>query len=345
MIERSETSGSVLTPPEASPLPGPGIKTPVIEFKEAVLFPVPLKLEYKVVTSHFGETAKRIRDAVIQKRKREKEQTKLFRDQDLWHETIRGKLEGLNESNQFWNFTRCGKEQIIRTCKECKDQSQFSYACSLKWCPRCNWKITKRRQEILAKWIARIEQPKHLVTTQRNSTVLTGKLLRSLSKNLSRLRRSEVFENVSGGCVSIEITNENRGWHLHAHWLVDSRWVDAKELARTWGKLVGQDYAIVKVLDLRDRKEYQREVSKYVCKGSEMARWDGNEINEFIRAVRGRRFFFQFGSLFKQAAEIRREIAREKPNAECECGCNKFIFRTEADQIWYEASRKNRHRN
>ena len=268
-------------------------------------------------------------------RQRDRQQLRLLNEADGWHEQIQTKLSGLCELKQFTNFARCGKELTYRTCKGCGDVRTFHYHCMLKWCPRCSWRIVRIRQIIISRWAELLEQPKHLVTTQRNTSTLTHRQLRNHTRNLSKLRRTKVFEHVTGGCVSVEVTNESKGWHLHAHWLVNARWVDAKELAVTWGTLVGQDYAIVKVLDLRERKGYAREVSKYVCKGSAMAKWPPDEINEFVHAIRGQRFFFTFGDLFRKGGAIRAAIHAEKEPSLCECGCGKFIIRSELDQkIW-----------
>lgn len=263
-------------------------------------------------------------------------QGQLLNERQLWKQTIEDKINGLTQTVSFKNFWRCGREPMIKTCLECKGQEMFNYHCSLKWCPLCNWKITKQRQEVIGRWAREVNQPKHLILTQRNSASLTGSMLKSHTKNLSRLRRSEIFGSVNGGCVSTEITNESKGWHLHSHWLIDSRWVDAQELSRTWGRLVGQEFAIVKVIDLRgEGQRYVQEVSKYVCKGSEMARWPATEILQFINAIRGRRMFFVFGELFRKGAAIRREIAQAKSHSgsQCECGCNRFIVRGEEQQV------------
>jgi hypothetical protein len=129
--------------------------------------------------------------------------------------------------------------------------------------------------------------------------------------------------------VSIEITNESHGWHLHSHWLIDCRWLDMPEISREWGRLCGQEFAIVKILDCRDT-EYLQEVTKYVVEGSELAKWPAEQVAEFVSAIRGRRFFFAFGTLFKLGKEIRAELAAEKPERKpCECGCGDFLFETE----------------
>ena len=260
---------------------------------------------------------------------RENQQQKLLPDEKLFHDSIRDKLHGLFETNQFANFSRCGEESIYRTCKCCGAVEEYSYRCSLKWCPLCQWRIAERRRKMILEWAKHITQPKHLVTTQKNFPILTAKKIREFQLNMVKLRRTLVFEKVQGGCVSIEITNEGRGWHLHAHWLVDARWVDAQALAITWGNLVGQDFAVVKVKDVRER-EYAQEICKYLAKGSEIASWNPAQILEFVSAIRGRRFFFAFGSLFKAGKQVRADLAKQKkPMSDCECGSHDFLFESE----------------
>jgi hypothetical protein len=159
---------------------------------------------------------------------------------------------------------------------------------------------------------------------------------------LQAIRRTRLFEPVKGGCASIEITNEENGWHLHSHWLLDCRFLDIGEVAKQWGDYVGQEFAIVKIKDVRG-SDYVHEVSKYVVEGNAMAEWPAQQILEFVTAIKGTRFFFQFGSLLAQAPAIRRELAAEKPEAEpCECGGTEWTFETEAMSILREIRQQKR---
>jgi Replication protein len=270
---------------------------------------------------------------------RERAQRTLWREDDDHKETIRSKLDGLLETNQFFNFARCGREQVFRTCRGCRAVEVFDYRCSLKWCPRCQWFLTERRKKILGLWASRISQPKHLVLTQKNFPTLTRKKIREHTRALSKMRRAKCFNSVKGGCVSVEITHEGRGWHVHSHWLLDVRWLDMPAVSQSWGHLVGQEYAICKVMDVRERS-YLQEVTKYVCEGSAMSRWAPELILEFVTAIRGRRFFFPFGSLFKLGRSIREEIAAGAPGARaCGCGCCDFIIETETSAVLAEVRR------
>lgn len=270
-----------------------------------------------------------VRARVIARRERDRQQVCLLEDNDLFAQTIYKKLEGLCSSNQFWNFGRCGQEQVYRTCRDCGELEKFTYQCNLKWCPRCQWRVVEKRKALLKLWTAKLDQPKHLVLTQKNFPILTRKKLREHMGMLSALRRRKIFGGVDGGCVSTEITNEGRGWHLHSHWLLNVRFIPIERLAVVWGEMVGQSFAVVRIMDVRDAS-YIQEVCKYVCDGSEMAKWPAEQINEFVTAVRGTRFFASFGKLRKLAPLIRQELAAMKPAPKvCDCGCEDFRYESE----------------
>lgn len=134
------------------------------------------------------------------------------------------------------------------------------------------------------------------------------------------------FAQWKSGTWSLEVTNESRGWHLHAHLLVESDWIDSGLLSAAWAKQVKQDFAIVKVKDCR-AQEYLKEVTKYVVKSSDIARWNGEDIAQLIVAFKGIRSFGVFGELCGQRKQWRLAVkqARSERNR-CECGCNHFHF-------------------
>ena len=284
-----------------------------------------------------------LKQLIIERRqakvRRENQQGKLISDADIFHETIAAKIFPLNTSRQVNNFVLCGEQEIFRTCRDCGRVEKYFSRCNIKWCPRCQWRVTQKRQQLIQSWAKRIKQPKHLVTTQSNFPILTRRTIREHVRNLARFRRRKVFQSVRGGCVSTEITNEGKGWHLHAHWLLDADWLNMPEISRVWGKIVGQNFAIVKVKDVR-ATDYVAEIVKYLAKGSEIASWAPEQINEFITAIRGCRFFGSFGALRELAPAIRAELLASKPPPPiCECGCSQFQFGTEESEILHAASR------
>lgn len=225
-------------------------------------------------------------------------QPHLFDREKLARDTLFLKLMPFSESVPHWdNFKRCGQNTTaVMWCGDCGKSHVLPYRCSLRWCPVCMPVLAHRRQKLIRLWTNTIKQPKHIVVTARNSSVISRERIRSFSKSLIRLRRSKLFSKVTGGCSSLEMTNEQRGWHLHAHILADVRFIDSGALSVKWGKLVGQDFAIVKVQDAR-QKDYTSEVCKYVVKGNALASWSGEEALAFVKAFDGIRNFTRFGTL------------------------------------------------
>lgn len=268
----------------------------------------------------------------------------LFNDSETFKASIEAKLTGYARGTQWLNFLKCGHEEIYRTCKSCHNVEQFYYNCNLKWCPRCNWRITKARIQKIKAWTLFTSQCKHVVLTQRNSAFITRKRIRAFQAALVRLRRTKLMKQLKGGVCSVEITNEKKGWHLHAHLLLDIRWIDKQALSEEWGRQVGQDYAIVHVSDARN-EDYTKQVSKYVCKGSDLAKWPAHQIWEFICAIKDIRFFTSFGSVGKHKQEIKAIVKQMQPKpVACPCGCHNFTFETEEQSCINDYRRSQRRR-
>jgi hypothetical protein len=271
----------------------------------------------------------RARAAVL----RQRAQLELLESAEIFKSTVQAKLNGTASGPQWENFLRCGNEEIWCTCAHCHRSEKFFYNCNLRWCPLCAHRLSMRRSQVVKLWSSRITQPKHLVLTMRNFPILTRKHVKKFSTALTALRRHKTWKAVRGGCASVEVTNEGQGWHLHAHILLDTDFLDIRTTSIQWGKLIGQDFGIVRIRDCRNR-EYVQEVCKYAVKGSDLAGWPGEQTWEYICACKGRRLFFPFGTLRKQLAEIKKELRAAKGEGRvCECGSTKFLYQSEADVI------------
>jgi hypothetical protein len=173
------------------------------------------------------------------------------------------------------------------------------------------------------------------VLTVRNTWQLTDYYVAALKKALRNLRRSKVARGWRGGCWTLEVTNEGKGWHLHFHLLIDADYIDSQQLAKAWARQVMQDFSIVKVKDVR-QADYLREVCKYVVKGSEIAKWSSLDVSQFVSAFKNQRTFGIFGSLYAQNAEWKK-TCEELTQKACTCAvCNsqEFQYLEESEFIW-----------
>jgi hypothetical protein len=310
----THTSGGFLLPEVISdPFPSPPEASPL--------------LEIDVVTRHADQSAlhDKIRRRKIEKTAREKLQKALFHSNNLDKLEISSKLQSIGWKGRGWKgFRDCGDDAGVMMCIGCGSYKHITKRCSLKWCPHCNWRIADARKRELERMLVGNFGLKHLVLTQRNFETPLKPAIRESRAALLKLRRQVIGKKIFGGCASMEITNEGRGWHLHWHLLVTSTWVDMEKVSVAWGKLVGQDYAIVKIKAVTD-KSYVQEVCKYAAKGSDIAKWDAETIVEFIEAITGTRLFTTFGMFTGLRKGTKLAIHRESKTV-CACGCLEKVF-------------------
>lgn len=220
----------------------------------------------------------------------------------------------------------CHQDESQFSCEDCGKTKTFTNRCEIRWCPLCGPRLARERAEELTAWSRTLKQPKHVVLTARNSDTLTRSRVRRFQAAIAKLRRAKKADAWTCGTWSLEVTNESRGWHLHAHLLIETRWIDSGWLSATWARLINQDFAIVKVKDCR-AADYLREVTKYVVKSNQLAAWHGEDIAQLIVAFKGIRSFGVFGTLCGQRKQWRLAVAQARAERnKCECGCRKFHF-------------------
>lgn len=231
-------------------------------------------------------------------------------------------------------LAECHTVETCRVCNGCKRVSVYFNRCERHYCPECAPRLARERRESVEWWAKEIGEPKHVVLTVRNSDDFTKAHVQWFKQCWSKLRRRRFARGWRGGFYRLEVTKEKRGWHLHLHALIDAGWIDARALAVEWAKIVGQDFAIVKVKDVHDRS-YLAEVTKYTVKGSQLATWTGEEIAEFIDAFDGVRTFGVFGSLYGKRTEFREWIETlQAGKVACSCGCNDFRILSPNELAW-----------
>lgn len=265
------------------------------------------------------------------------EQLELLSKAVIHKDSIVSKLLRIGAYDLAEPLDKCHTQESFAQCQGCLKVRHFWNRCENFYCPVCQPALAQERTESIKWWTKQITQPKHIVLTVRNVSKVTWTYVKWLKECLSKLRRRKFCRNWRGGLWSLETTNEDRGWHCHFHLLVDVAYVDKRELSILWGKIVGQDYAIVDVKDARQR-DYLGEVTKYTVKGSQLAKWEPEDIAAFIYAFSGQRTFGVFGSLYGKRSEWAKELkALADGKRKCECGCNQWRVYGEAEWACREA--------
>lgn len=231
------------------------------------------------------------------------------------------KLREAGRTAEARNLELCHTEYTVAVCTACGTANKFPNRCDLFYCAECQPRLSADRKKAVEWWTREIHQPKHVVLTVKNVVHLDKAHVQEFRSWLTKLRRSAFASNWLGGFYTLEVTNEGNGWHLHAHLLVDAKWIDAIELSAKWAKITGNFGRIVKVKDARG-KDYLAEVTKYVVKGVQLAAWTKEDICTFVDAFEGVRTFGVFGSLYGKRTKFRewwKVVRGSKPL--CACGC------------------------
>lgn len=256
------------------------------------------------------------------------ERTGVTRQTDFWKEcrlqtaSLQAKIrEERPWPRELSSFMKCRLEDEAHTfvCQKCGSPHTFDFRCEKRFCPSCAVNISTERRQVLEACCHLLKAPKHLVLTARNDQELT-RMLRVVLSGVRKFLRRKLCSAVRGGWCSFEVTNESRGWHVHAHLLLDVPFIPADRIATVWAECVGQDFAIVKIRDARE-KSYLAEVTKYTVKPSSLLQWPFSDVVQFVKAIRGRRMFLALGHVAEASRNFRanRKLAG-KLRWECHCG-------------------------
>lgn len=266
------------------------------------------------------------------------DQRRLWLDLEAVKSTLAAKLTTSKTPFFAESLERCHTYQTIAVCSGCRKVQRYWNRCEKWYCPCCAGRLSRERRKSIEWWVERIKQPKHVILTVRNSQAITPQYVQWFKDCWAKLRRSKLACAWKGGFYSIECTNEARGWHLHLHALVDCRFIPVEDLSRRWAKIVGQDFAIVRVKDCR-AADYLHEVCKYVCDPQAMVTWHPDQISAFLTAMEGQRTFGCFGTLYKARAEHTKFLDEVREHKfECDCGCTEFTFYTEQEWEWAQTT-------
>lgn len=225
----------------------------------------------------------------------------------------------------------CHSQRSWSVCVGCSKRQAFWNRCDIFWCPQCSPRLSKRRIDGLMFFVEKMRQPKHLVLTFRNVNTLTDNYLRSCVKALQRFRRRKIFAGVKGGLWAMEITNEDKGWHVHFHLVIDGPWLDVRAVSATWKECTDCESFVVWIESASRgglRANLPRYVCKYSAKGFRPHDWTAEKLGQFATALERVRVFGVFGELLgarKEWAAWVRSVRESR--RKCECGsCEKRYF-------------------
>lgn len=199
------------------------------------------------------------------------------------------------------NFCDCGSalwlnadgSELVLTCNRCHD----------RLCAPCQ----KERQAAVVEGVLlrchdAEERLRFMTLTLKHSdTTLSLQIDRLITCFRLLRRHPSVATAMIGGAWFLEVKLDKNGvrWHPHLHVIVEGGYIDQKTLSKAWYESTGDSYIVdIRIVgNVADRARY---VTKYATKPlhAEVVRVPA-KLEEFVRAIKGRRLYQCFGSWSK----------------------------------------------
>lgn len=196
------------------------------------------------------------------------------------------------------NFANCGNtlwcvadgETLDLVCNRCHD----------RLCEPCQ----KERQAAVVEGVMlkchNAVKPLRFVTlTLRHvRTPLAQQIDRLLSSFKLLRTHPKLKGRMDGGAWFFEgkLDKPGRLWHPHLHVIVEGDFISTDLLSDCWHECTGDSF-IVKILDIPNVTDRARYVAKYSTKPLHpKVSLDPEKLDEFVRAIKGRRLYQCFGS-------------------------------------------------
>ncbi len=270
-------------------------------------------------------------------------------DVNVWaRDTLKARLLAEGAGDLAATLDGCG-EVFEMTSIACGHRLKIEKGCKKRWCPCCAPKLSAERIAKYSFGALMMKWPLAVTLTSSNTLLAAGSI-RAFRKALTKFRRTKLWGGtVKGGILSIEVTNTGKGWHVHAHLLLDCAWLSLttspprkgaskrqrasiqarahRELSAAWAACLGQASAVVWVE--RAWGKALLETIKYAVKPSTLLN-SKDPIAPIIREMHRLQLVNGFGTCYGLTKKWKNDAAEQRGPCLChECGAPTTMIPTD----------------
>jgi hypothetical protein len=292
----------------------------------------------------------------VSKTTEERERADLLQRRAKARKKLIEKLDAEGRDDLAIKLEKCG-QPLHLACTDCYAKRTAYTRCDLRWCPACAPRLAHDRATKYQAVVETFISPLFVTFTTRNFDARNKKEtgLRAVRRAFTRLRAQRWWRRcVRGGVVGFEMTRRKKGWHPHAHAILDTSWLTIttsrpppgtsaekfksrarlalSEVADAWSLALGRKgtlkaRAISQRLGNRTVADALRECLKYSVTADSLVNMEG-KIGQFVDELTLTRTLAAFGSAYRHPAL--KKIKREG----CPCdSCSAFGTMMPADIV------------
>lgn len=170
--------------------------------------------------------------------------------------------------------------------------------CRLRWCYFCSEARQSFITNQITPWFTAASKPKLLTLTVRSSTEPLKNQIDFLYKSFAKLRRRKfVADRLYGGIWFFQVTlSQKTGlWHPHIHALIDSEYMEHKQLMTLWEKITGGS-RVVHIRAVHNPERTLQHNARYAARPSSLVDLPMGKAIELFMAFNGRRICGSWGT-------------------------------------------------
>lgn len=212
-------------------------------------------------------------------------------------ETYTALDEGTRRERTY-ELLECRKYAWFTRHKETGKVKVVANSCRLRWCPVCAEAKQLRIRDAVSKWLRSVTKPRFITLTCSHSANGLDVQIQHLYKSFRLLRTHKgITRKIRGGIwfFQLKLGKRDHCWHPHLHVLVDSDYINQKELSLEWMATTGNSF-IVDIRAVKDPGKVADYVSRYCAKPCRMSDFEEDNRHTIATVLHGKRLCGAFGS-------------------------------------------------
>lgn len=134
----------------------------------------------------------------------------------------------------------CGHFKTVFCCEGCGGQKHIFQKCGIRMCPKCEKYRWYRQKKRLKPLFESMKNPKLLTLTWQGHTDNYKEKRARCDKDVRNFIR--VFK--MNGLLCYEVVPKKDGYYIHAHLIIDSKFIAIKRISEKWKKITKTSYRV-----------------------------------------------------------------------------------------------------